>query len=555
MMNDARARTRPSLEAWLQDTQIALAAGRMDDATRLASEALAAGWEHPGLLSLAALKLENEGRLDAARAHLQRAVELAPRDVGAWNALGLCLSQMNCFSEAIDAFDTAIAIAPTFAQAFNNRGVALENLAEIGRAAESFERAAALMPVFVEPLASLSGLALRRGEVESARKWAQRATDCAKDHPKSALALAAVHVVEKKFDAAIAPLEALIASPAVAPWDKVLAGGLLGDALDGLNRPEDAFRAFAQSKARSKALVAHRFSGAGIETLPRYVGWLTDYFRTVQGDGWKATGKSASVDPAPIAPVSKHVFIVGFPRSGTTLIEHVLGSHPDVTTLEEKQTLNEGVLDFLSAPDDLSVLEIKTSAELEPYRRAYWDRVRGFGVDLRKPVFIDKNPLNSVKIPLISKLFPDARILFAIRDPRDVVLSCFTNRFAVNSMTYEFMSLSSAARLYDQVMTLAEIYRAKIGMNEHLIVHERVVADFHTEVRRMCDFIGLEWNETVETFADQAKKGRVGTVSGAQLAKGLNASGIERWRRYEADLSPILPIVQPWVDRFGYTPR
>ena len=196
-----------------------------------------------------------------------------------------------------------------------------------------------------------------------------------------------------------------------------------------------------------------------------------------------------------------------------------------------------------------------SSAELDAYRRAYWRRVQQFGVDLTRKVFVDKNPFNSVKLPLISKLFPRAKIIFAIRDPRDVVLSCFSNRFAINSMTFEFMTLAGTARLYDGVMTLSDLFRAKIGMREHLIIHERTVADFEIEIERLCDFLEIGWNDSLKHFADQARGGRVGTVSGPQLAEGLNARGIGRWRRYEADLSPIFPILQPWVDRFGYKPR
>ena len=315
MSDKVASRSRSTLEEWLRDVQGAIEVGEIDRAASLAADALAADWVHPGLLSLRALKFEKEDRFDEACADLHRAVELEPRDYGSWNALGLCLTKLNRFSEAVDALDAAIKLAPDFAQAHNNRGFALENLAELERAVESFERAASLMPVFVEPRASLSGLALRRGDVASARRWALAATACAAMHPKAQFALAAVYVAEKNFEAAIELLNQVISTAEAPPWDKVLACGLLGDALDGLKRPHDAFLAFSECNRRSFDIVRARFEGPNVETMPKYLGWLTNYFQNFEGDAWRVP----LVAPADAASQT-HVFLVGFPRSGTTLV-------------------------------------------------------------------------------------------------------------------------------------------------------------------------------------------------------------------------------------------
>ena len=146
--------------------------------------------------------------------------------------------------------------------------------------------------------------------------------------------------------------------------------------------------------------------------------------------------------------VEGHVFLLGFPRSGTTLLEQVLASHPRVEALEERETLTDAMRAFLRhARRPPSPGGRPTSAELEPLRAAYWARVRAEGAQVAGKVFVDKHPLNTLKLPLIAKLFPEAKILFAQRDPRDVVLSCYRRRFAMSGSAYQLLTLARRGRL------------------------------------------------------------------------------------------------------------
>jgi hypothetical protein len=182
----------------------------------------------------------------------------------------------------------------------------------------------------------------------------------------------------------------------------------------------------------------------------------------------------------------------------------------------------------------------------------YWARVRQHGVEPTGRIFIDKNPFNTLRLPLIAKLFPGAKVLFAVRDPRDVVLSCFRRRFNVNSATYEFLDLKRTAANYVGTMTLAETLRAKLGLDWRPIVYERLVADFGTEAKAVCAFIGADWRPDLADFAGRARRGEVASASAAQIARGLYADGAGHWRRYKTQLAPVLEILAPWVDHFGY---
>ena len=167
-------------------------------------------------------------------------------------------------------------------------------------------------------------------------------------------------------------------------------------------------------------------------------------------------------------------------------------------------------------------------------------------------VVVDKMPLYSTKLPLISKLFPGAKVLFAQRDPRDVVLSCFRRPFQINAGMYQFVTLEGAARYYDAVMRLAEVYRQKLPLDVYDIRYEKLVSDFEGETRAVCDFLGVEWNPGLHNFAQTARDRQIRTPSAAQVRGGLFTTGAGHWRRYAAHLEPIMPILQPWIERFGY---
>jgi Sulfotransferase family len=182
----------------------------------------------------------------------------------------------------------------------------------------------------------------------------------------------------------------------------------------------------------------------------------------------------------------------------------------------------------------------------------YWKRVAETQPPPTRAVFIDKMPLNSVFLPLIAKLFPHAKILLALRDPRDVVLSCFRRRFAINAGMYEFTALHSTAAYYAAVMELTQVYREKLALDVFEARHESLIADFDGETGRLCGFLGLEMQVEMRAFASRAAAQNIDTPSSAQLARGLSDAGVAQWRRYEPQLKPILSVLAPFVARFGY---
>jgi len=230
----------------------------------------------------------------------------------------------------------------------------------------------------------------------------------------------------------------------------------------------------------------------------------------------------------------------------------VLAAHPDLVSLEEKDSLAVANATYLSSREGLERLARITPGEALRQRGIYWAAVRKSGIEPRKRVFLDKMPLTSVQLPLVAKLFPNARVLFALRDPRDVVLSCFRRRFGMNPSMYQLLTLEGAAAFYDAVMRLSAVYRGILPLPQHVVRYEDLLEDFEGSVRAVCDFIGIEWNQEMLDFASKARTRGISTPSGAQVTRGLNRESEGVWRRYSEQIEPVLPLLKPWIERFGY---
>jgi tetratricopeptide (TPR) repeat protein len=522
--------------------------GAHREAALMAEAALADGLEHPLLLNVAALNLEMRGYPADAEPLLQRAVAMAHGDLGARNALGLCLLQLERPLEALAQFDALLALDPCLPFAHASRGNALSMLGAIGDAETSYRRALELDATHAVALAGLARIAASRGAHREARELAEKALIRLPGFPDAVMSLAAAELGERETGRAEARLRALLSDTALAPLERAYATGLLGDVLDARSLPHAAFAAYASCNQQLQNAYAARFSET--PTALEYAQALTRHFKRV--------APQAAVDrelrPASAHEPSDHVFLLGFPRSGTTLLEVVLEGHPKVASLEENELLIDGVREFMRAEADLDRLMRADTASLEPLRVAYWRLVAKAGIDVTGRVFLDKHPLNTLKLPLIARLFPRAKIVFACRDPRDVVLSCFRHRFQMSAPFYQMLSLEGAACYYDALMALAVCLTTALRLDMCLVRHEDVVTDFRREMKRVCAYLNLDWVPAMGDFALRTQKRTVLTPSTAQLVRGLNTEGLGQWRRYEPLLLPVLPLLEPWVKRFLYDP-
>lgn len=515
-------------------------------AAAIAEQALAEGFEHPLLLNVMATRLEEQGRLEEAVRLLERAVTLAPADVHARNALALCLQRVDRPAEALHHIEVLLKSHPALAFAHANKGNALIALGSLGLAEASHRRALELEPGNLAAMGALASIATHRGEHAEARRWATQLLERVPGFPDAVLSLAAAELADGAMEHAEGLLRGLVADARAGSTDRARAHGLLGDVLDNAARYGQAFDAYRACNECLGQIHYRRFA-AGTSIL--------GYTRSLTA----ALAAVAPRWPAPTAPESPpvpgaaagHVLLIGFPRSGTTLLEVVLDGHPRVVSLEEQELLTESVLRFMREPLDLMPLAHAPESELAALRRAYWERVRAGGVEVAGKVFLDKHPLNTLKLPLIARLFPGAKILFACRDPRDVVLSCFRRRFRMNAAMYQLLTLDGAARFYDAVMDFALRARPILGLDWHAVSYELLMEDFEGQTHAICEYLGLEWTTGLQAFSPRVSTREHATPSTAQLARGLDRSGIGHWQHYRAALEPVLPLLEPWVGRLA----
>ena len=541
-----------SLQGCLRGIDAALRAGNSEVAMQLAAQGAARGFAHPQLLTLAVHERLAAGDGETALGYAEAARELAPRDADVLNALGLSLVGVRRAREAVSVFDRGLRQAPGSAMLHFNKADALESLSELARARHEYERALAIEPVYPEALARIANMAALSGDAKTARDYAERALKQNPREAAAALALAMADLEEKRFEDAIRRAGTIAQDPATRPLNRSIAQGLVGDAYDGLAKPTEAFAAYAASNATRKAWFQPVYEAPGIETAPVRAARLIAYFRDAAPEVWYADKNALLSKPASKSPLATHVFLVGFPRSGTTLLEQILASHGDVEAMEERDCFARAFDDFIMAEDGLDRLAGLSGTALDPWRKAYWKYAADSGFVPTRNVFIDKMPLNTVLLPLVAKLFPQAKVLFALRDPRDVVLSCFRRRFGMSAQMYEFLTLEGAARYYDAVMTLGERYRDLLGLDIHVVRYEDIVADLEGETRKVCTFLNLEWDEGMHGFAERTRARNVNTPSAAQVARGLYTQGAGQWRAYRAQLAPVLSVLRSWCAKFGY---
>ncbi|HKP34451.1 MAG TPA: sulfotransferase, partial [Sphingomicrobium sp.] len=258
---------------------------------------------------------------------------------------------------------------------------------------------------------------------------------------------------------------------------------------------------------------------------------------------WASRIKPLEPDDGAPAPA----FLVGFPRSGTTLLDTFLMGHPRTRVVEEGKMLEDAAKVISDPPNDWPP-ELLTSG-----RQAYVDELARHVDPNFTGLVIDKHPLNMLRLTMIQALFPGAKVIFAQRHPCDVVLSGFLQGFELNHAMACFLDLADAADFYDAAMTLWTRSREAVSQAIHSVVYERLIADPAAELRPAVQFLGLDWSDQLlEHQATAKSRGSIITASYDQIVQPLSRAPSGRWRRYEKQLEPVLPVLLPWAERLGY---
>lgn len=332
-------------------------------------------------------------------------------------------------------------------------------------------------------------------------------------------------------------LEALANVPE--DYEPAISSQIQGQLLDSMGEYDRAFAAFAKmndalSLDDSEPLKRARNRRSRLRQV-------TDHISAEWLQSWAAPRVEAV--PAP-------VFLVGFPRSGTTLLDTMLMGHPDVEVMEERPVIRR-------LEREIGGFDAITNLDEEQLRQAqsrYFQIAADYAAVQQDRLLIDKGPLLLNDAPLIYRLFPNAQFILAIRHPVDAVLSCYMAGFRLNSSMANFLRLDTAAEFYDLTFGFWEKARSLMPLNVHEIHYERLVQDPEIELKSVTDTLGLAWNPAVlDHEATAQQRGVIKTASYAQVTEPLYSRSVDRWHNYRKHVEPILPILEPWAVKFGYT--
>ncbi|HEY0313071.1 MAG TPA: sulfotransferase [Allosphingosinicella sp.] len=516
---------RARLHAWLLQ-----ALGRPAEAARL-YEALVArhpedaeSWNNLGNARRALRDLA------AAAAALVQAARLRPADAAIHCNLSRALLEAGDEEGALAALRAYR--GPPDAGLETERANLLAGAARVEEAERAYRAALAVEPASADAWFGL-GLLLEHGGRGDEVAGMLAEADAAGVHDDSLHLLRAFALRrEGRIEEALAAAEAAPAD--VEPARRLQ---LIGEMSDRLGRADAAWQAFAAMN--ETAADAEAEAGAAI-----YRDEVEQVIATVT-PAWAASWTPPAPPPERPAPI----FLVGFPRSGTTLLDTMLMANPRLLVLEERPLWNR-VIEEAGGLERLATL---SQPEIERLRAFYFAGVDEHAPDAGGRIPVDKMPLNLARLPWLHRLFPEAKIILSLRHPADVVLSCLFTNFKLNYAMANFLDLGDAARLYDRVMSAWEASRTALGLTPHAIRYEDLIADPDAALRPLFAYVGLDWTPEAADHRQAARaRGYVASASYAQVTEPIYRRAEGRWTRYRDRLAPILPILAPWAERFGY---
>lgn len=532
------------------------------------TEVCVAGGNDVRLRRIAAYACQQLGDLDAAIGHYRAVVAEIGSDFESWNNLGNVLAARDEIDPAIDAFERAIALRRDIPMLYVNFSKALatwdrhEDRQRVMRAAVSHGPSSSE----VQTELGLAEAAAR--DFEAAERAYREAIRLSEGFTPAWVELGILFENLNRVDDLVALVgdaeakgftdeqigfikawslrrqgrltEALpIIETTSAQVDPVRRYQLEGEILDRLGKAGRAFAAFTSMNqaVRVSSYGAKMQGGSYLKEVEATAARMTSE-RVAQ---WTKVD-IASTPPAP-------VFIIGFPRSGTTLTDTLLMNIPHFHVLEELPVLRQVEM----ALGDPGRIESLSSTEASALRARYFEVLEEIAPPQPGQTIIDKFPLHMARVPLIHRIFPDAKFVFVERHPYDSVLSCFMSNFQPNRAVINFLKLNDAARLYDAVFEAWQRSENLLPLNVHRVRYERMVDNLEDEMRPLLAFLGVEWDPAVlDNQASAARRAHIRTASYSQVTEPIYRRAAGRWTRYREQITEILPILAPWAERMGY---
>ena len=247
------------------------------------------------------------------------------------------------------------------------------------------------------------------------------------------------------------------------------------------------------------------------------------------------------------------VFLLGFPRSGTTLLDTILRTHSQTIVLEEKPYISNIRDEFFQSNDGLiNSLEKIKFTQIKNIRKNYFKNIEYFDHKNSSKIIIDKLPLNIIEIGFIRRIFPKSKFILMMRHPYDSILSCFITDFKINDAMIHFLNLNDTANLFNQVFILWKQYVDNLNLKFHLIKYEDLIYNFDDSIKSLLYFLDIKWEDNLKFFNRTATlRDKINTPSYSQVIKPLNANSVARWKNYK-EVEQVKDKIKFWIKYFNY---
>ena len=469
------------------------------------------------------LALNELGRHEEAVARYEQAIALKPDFAEACNNLGNALHKLGRHDQAMVPLEQALALEPELAEAHSNRGNVLQELSRHDEAIASYEQALTLKPDFAEAHYNL-GISLQdMGRQEDSIASYERALALKPDHAEARRSLTLINPSPDQ----IPLLEQRLTEPSTSEDDAIHLHFALADLFDQANEVTEAFDHYGAANALKRKTINYDIRGHTVFVDRLIKTYAKSFFETNTVRG------SDSELP---------VFILGLPRSGTTLVEQIVSSHPQMFgagELGSLMTIEEGIAKKIETshpyPEGISSCKDSVAAE---FSTRYLRELSEYSPSAIR--ITDKMPSNFLRIGLIKTLFPKAHIIHCKRNALDTCTSIFLN-YLVKGHDYSF-DLEELGQYYLDYERLMRHWRGVVADEIFEVQYEELVTDQEPVSRQLIEHVGLEWDDTCLDFHENKRV--VKTASNLQVRKPIYKNSINRWRRYEKQLAPLVAMLE-----------
>ena len=500
-----------------------------------------------------ARRLWQYNHFDDALRHFRRAVDQHPRNPVALLDAARAFGARFRISQAEQWLDRLLEIKPDDPVTLHLVGQSLRMIHRPDRAIPLLERVVSLTDSIPDAFVELALLYERRHRLAEAADLIERCVRSSPAYPEPRLVRARLHRRLGEEDRAESILRSLTNRGDVDPVLRAQAWADLAETHDRRAEYDRAMDAIGRCKSVQLAgdAIVKRLSDHLISNFRGLIDQVTagDFTR------W---GEELARPPCAQRRVA---LLAGFPRSGTTLLEQVLDAHPDVVSSEELEVFPRDIFPRLwnragsaTATPTVEALSALPNDDWLSLRREYLETMEQvLGEAVAGRLHLDKNPAMTLLIPAFRRLFPEATILVALRDPRDVVVSCFLRYLPLNTNSVWYLTLRRTAERYATDMRAWLALRDKLPQPWLQVRYEDVVNDMERETRRCLAVMGLSWDPGVLDYRHRLDGKAVRSPSYEAVAQPVFKTAVGRWRNYAHHLEPVLPVLEPFVREFGYS--